>query len=104
MQLNNFITYPGRSAALQRIARILAPWLPKGFAHDPLFLHPRQIELDFAISADRHLAVFTSPAYKNDINFDQWVLLTVSCLGRCNMAGPCLHFRLHTRDFSGIDC
>ena len=49
--------------------------LAKGFTHGPLFLHPWQIELDFVIPADRHLAVFTSPAYKDDITFDQWVLL-----------------------------
>ena len=42
----------------------------------------------FVIPADRHLAVFTCPAYKDDITFDQWVLLTVSCLGRCTMAAP----------------
>ena len=53
--------------------------LAKGFAHGPLSLHPWQIELDFVIPADRHLAVFRSPAYKYDITFDQWVLLTVSC-------------------------
>ena len=70
--------------------------LAKGFAHGPLSLHPWQIELDFVIPADRHLAVFTSPAYKDDITFDQWVLLTVDV--------KCLHFRLHTRDVSVIDC
>ena len=59
--------------------------IAKGFAHGPLPLHSWQIELDFVISADRHLAVFTSQAYKDDITFDQWVLLTVSCLGRCQM-------------------
>ena len=52
--------------------------LAKGLAHDPLSLHPWQIELDFVIPADRHLAV------KDDITFEQWVLL-VSCLGRCKM-------------------
>ena len=53
--------------------------LAKGFAHGPLSLHPWQIELDFVIPADRHLAVFTSPGYKDDITFDPRVLLTVSC-------------------------
>ena len=53
--------------------------LAKGFAHGPLSLHPWHIELDFVIHADRHQAVITSPAYKDDITFDQWVLLTVSC-------------------------
>ena len=53
--------------------------LAKGFAHGPLSLHPWQIELDFVISGDRHLAVFTSPAFKDYITFEQWVLLTVSC-------------------------
>ena len=48
--------------------------LAKGFAHGPLSLHPWQIELDFVISADRHLAVFTGLAYKDDITFYQWVL------------------------------
>ena len=62
--------------------------LAKSFAHGPLSLHPWQIELDFVISADRHLAVFSNLAYKDDITFDQWVLLTVSCLGRCKM---CIH-------------
>ena len=57
----------------------LASSLAKGFAHGPLSLHPWQIELDFVIPADRHLAVFTGLAYKDDITFDQWVLLTVSC-------------------------
>ena len=56
-----------------------APSLAKGFAHGPLSFHPWQIELDFVISADGHLAVFTGLAYKDDINFDQWVLLTFSC-------------------------
>ena len=65
--------------------------LAKGFAHGPLSLHPWQIELDFVISADRHLTVFTSQAYKDDISFDQWVLLTVSCLGRCQMAAPSVY-------------
>ena len=65
--------------------KIMAFSLTKGFAHSPLFLHPWQIELDFVISADRHLVVFTGLAYKDDITFDQWVLLTVSCLGRCKM-------------------
>ena len=45
--------------------------LAKGFAHGPLSLYPWQIELDFLIPADRHLAVFTSLAYKDDITFDQ---------------------------------
>ena len=54
--------------------------LAKGFAHGPPSLHPWQIDLDFVIPADRHLAVFTSPIYKDDITFDQWALLTVSCL------------------------
>ena len=59
--------------------------LAKGVAHGPLSLRPWQIELDFVIPADRHLAVFTSPAYKDDITFDQCVLLTLSCLSRCKM-------------------
>ena len=48
-------------------------------------------------SADRHLAVLTGLVYKDDITFDQWVLLTVSWLGRCKMAEPsvdifdCIH-------------
>ena len=42
--------------------------LAKGFAHGSLSLHPWQIEMDFVISADRHLAVFTGLAYKDDIN------------------------------------
>ena len=72
--------------------RLLTPSsLAKGFAHGPLSLHPWQIELDFVISADRHLAVFTGLAYKDDITFDQWVLLTVLCLGRCKMAAPSVH-------------
>ena len=77
--------------------RSKASSLAKGFAHGPLSLHPWQIELDFVISADRHLAVVTSLAYKDDITFDQWVLLTVLCLGRCKMAAPsvsifdCIH-------------
>ena len=62
--------------------------LAKGFAHGPLSLHPCKIELEFVIPADLHLPVFTSPAYKDDITFDQWVLLTVLCLGRCKMAAP----------------
>ena len=62
--------------------------LAKGFAHGPLSLHPWQIELDFVISAGRHLAVFTALAYKDDIIFDQWVLLTFACLGRFKMAVP----------------
>ena len=67
--------------------------LAKGFAHGPLSLHPWQIELDFVITADRYLAVFTGLAYRDDITFDQWVLLTVSCLGRCKMVVPsvCIH-------------
>ena len=60
--------------------------LAKGLAHSPLSLLPWQIELDFVISADRYLAVFTSLAYKDDITFDQCVLLTISCLVRCRMA------------------
>ena len=36
--------------------------LAKGFAHGPLSLHPWQIELDFVIPADRHLAVFRKPS------------------------------------------
>ena len=39
--------------------------LAKGFAHGPLSLHPWHIELDFVIFADRHLAIFTSLAYKD---------------------------------------
>ena len=35
---------------------------------------------------------FSSPSYKDDITFDQWVLLTVSCLGRCKMAVPSVSF------------
>ena len=62
--------------------------LAKGFAHGPLSLHPSQIELEFVIPADRHLAVFTSLPYNDDITFDQWALLTVSRLGRCKMAAP----------------
>ena len=54
--------------------------LAKGFAHGPPSLHPWQIELEFVIPADRHLAVFTSPAKKDDITLDHWALLTVSCL------------------------
>ena len=45
--------------------------LAKGFAHGPLSLHPWQIELEFVIPADRHLAVYTSLTYKDDITFDQ---------------------------------
>ena len=45
--------------------------LAKGFAQGPLSLHPWQIELEFVIPADRHLAVFTSLAYKDDITVDQ---------------------------------
>ena len=74
--------------------------LAKGFAHSPLYLHPWKIELDFVISANSHLPVFTGLAYKDDITFDQWVLLIVSCLGRCRMAAP----SVHTRDVSVIDC
>ena len=59
-------------------------------------LHPWQIELDFVIPADRHLAVFTSPAYKDDITVDQWVLWTVSCLGRCKMAAPIVYITPYT--------
>ena len=82
---------------LSTLAPILPSSLVKGFAHRPLSLHPWQIEPDFVIPADRHLAVFTSLAYKDDITFEQWVLLTVSCLGRCKMAVPsfyifvCIH-------------
>ena len=47
--------------------------------HGPLSIHPCQIELDFVNPPDRHLAVFTSPAYKDDITFDKLVLWTVSC-------------------------
>ena len=65
--------------------------LAKGFAHGPLSLHPWQIELEFVIPADDHLAVFTCPAYKDYITFDQWVLLTVWCLGRCKMAAPSVY-------------
>ena len=71
--------------------------LAKGFAHGPLSLHPWQTEQDFVIPADRHIAVFKSPAYEDDITFDQWVLLTDSCLGRCKMAAlsvyifDCIH-------------
>ena len=60
--------------------------LAKGFAHGPLSLHPLQIELDFVITTN-----------KDDITFDQWVLLTVSCSGRCIMDAPnvyifdCIH-------------
>ena len=82
--------------------------LAKGFAHSPLSLHPWQIELDFVISADRHLAVFTGLSYKDDITFDQWGLLTVSCLGRCKMAAPAIIMftfsTVQTRDVSVIDC
>ena len=35
--------------------------------------------------------VFTGLAYKVDITFDQWVLLTVSCLGRCKMTAPSVY-------------
>ena len=72
--------------------------LAKGFAHGPLSLQPWKIELDFVISPYSHLAVFTGLAYKDDIIFDQWVLLIVSCLGRCKMAAP----SVHTRDVSEI--
>ena len=65
--------------------------LAKGFAHGPLCLHPWQIELEFVIPADRHLGVFTSLAYKDDITFDQWELLTVSCLGRGKMDAPIVY-------------
>ena len=65
--------------------------LTKGFAHGPLSLHPWQIELDFVISVDRHLAVFTGLAYKDDITFDQWLFLTVSCNGRCKMVAPSVY-------------
>ena len=74
--------------------------LAKGFAHGPLSLHPWQIEQDFVIPADRHLAVFTSPAYEDDITFYQWGHLTDSCLSRCKMAAPnvyifdCIHVML----------
>ena len=74
--------------------------LAKGFAHGPLSLHPWQTEQDFVIPADRHIAVFKSPVYEDDITFDQWVLLTDSCLGRCKMAA----LSVHTRDVSMIDC
>ena len=66
--------------------------LAKGFAHGPLSLHPWQIELDFVISADRHLAVFSNLAYKDDITFDQWVLLTVSYLGDVKWLRPVFTF------------
>ena len=70
--------------------------LAKGFAHGPLSLHPWQIELEFVIPADRHLAVFTSLAYKDDITFDQWELSIVSSLGRCKMDGPSVYiFDIH---------
>ena len=65
--------------------------LAKGFAHGPLFLHPWQNELDIVIPADHHLAVFTGQAYKEDITFDQWVLLTFACLGRFKMAVPSVY-------------
>ena len=45
--------------------RSKATSLAKGFTHGPLSLHPWQIELDFVISADRHLAVFTILEYKD---------------------------------------
>ena len=54
----------------------LSSSLAKGFAHGPLSLHPWQIEVDFVIPADRHLEVFTSLAYKDDITFDRWALFT----------------------------
>ena len=60
----------------------------QGFRHGPLSLHPWQIKLYFEIPADRHLAVFTIPTYKDNNTFDQWVLLAVSCLGRCKMTAP----------------
>ena len=77
----------------RRRACYSASSLAKGFAHGSLSLHPWQIELDFVISADRHLAGFTGLAYKDDITFDQWVLLTVSCLGIriCKMAAPSVY-------------
>ena len=65
---------------------VQASSLAKGFAHGPLSLHPWQTEQDFVIPVDRHIAVFKSPAYEDDITFDQWVLLTYSCLGKCKMA------------------
>ena len=76
------------------VAVYVSSSLAKGFAHGPLSLHPWQIELDFV---NRHLAVFAGLAYKDDITFDQWMLLTVSCLGRCKMTAPsayifdCIH-------------
>ena len=70
---------------------IFSSSLAKGFAHGPLSLHPWQIELDFAIPTDRHLAVFTSPAYEDDVTFNQWALFTVWCLGRCKMAAPSVY-------------
>ena len=76
---------------ISALAPEMTSLLAKGLAHRPLSLHSWQIELDFVIPADRHLAVFTSIAFKDDIIFDQWVLLTVSCLGRCKMAVPSVY-------------
>ena len=53
------------------VIQVDASSLAKGFAHGPLPLHPWQIELEFVIPADRHLAVYTSLTYKDDITFDQ---------------------------------
>ena len=84
------------------VAVYVSSSLAKGFAHGPLSLHPWQIELDFV---NRHLAVFAGLAYKDDITFDQCVLLTVSCL----IDVKCLHLvftfsTAYTHDVSMIDC
>ena len=87
---NSFMFFRARQI-VSPDARGVRSSLAKGFAHGPLSLHPWQIELDFVITADRHLADFTSPTYKDDITFDQWVLVTVSCLGRCKKNVPSVY-------------
>ena len=67
---NSFMFFRARQI-VSPDARGVRSSLAKGFAHGPLSLHPWQIELDFVITADRHLADFTSPTYKDDITFDQ---------------------------------
>ena len=47
----------------------ISTFASQGFRSRSPFSSPWQIELDFVTSADRHLAVFTIPAYKNEINF-----------------------------------
>ena len=78
-------------------------------------IHLRQSRVSLAVPSiftlgrlnptDRHLADFTSPTYKDDITFDQWVLLKqfrVQVMK--NGCAQYLHFRLHARDVSMIDC